>query len=553
MSESQDEVTQDFSKLEINSRSKDSGAKSPEAKPIESIEFVLCDTEASFSSAVSLLEPSSSLIIDCEGLDLGINGGALSLVCIRSMAPQISQNFLFDFVALSAPRCSLQPLFNLLASPTILKILYDGRMDFSALYHGYNVELVNVIDLELVDIKSRFTRGETPEKHKQRLMRCFSYKQVNNVRYAYKYEDVHVFQGLGSCLIEHGCKATSPKKHVDHELWMSRPLPNEYLQYAAHDVEIIDALHSHFVQAGYIDQDLPAQSQRFVSIWSDAPPQPGNNYRSNPLLPLEILKPNASTTTIPCTGCARNLSPSSFPHVRLARYCWVCLAVPQWLHTIQFRKEQREKQKALKEAMKNDEEMKKGIATSAIFGDVPTNSSFNERQITARGRGNYRGLPPTISHDSTRGGTAFRVRGTSGMMGTDIPLNTSHHGLDNSTRGNTAFRGRGASGTMRTTNPPIPDSSNTGLDNLSSNDASLPVGGWRRGQARGAFRGRGLSPPVNNDAPSRGGYFAPSIPTTQTTSQGPRGGVHYTRGRGNRGDAQTLRRGRGSRVRASRG
>ncbi|GAW01746.1 3 -5 exonuclease and kh-i domain-containing protein [Lentinula edodes] len=295
-----DELTQDLSKLEINSRSKDSGAKSPEAKPIESIEFILCDTEASFSSAVSLLEPSSSLIIDCEGLDLGVNGGALSLVCIRSMAPQISQNFLFDFVALSALRCSLQPLFSLLTSPTILKILYDGRMDFSALYHGYNMELVNVIDLELVDIKSRFTRGETPEKHKQRLMRCFSYKQVNNVRSAYKYKDVHVFQGLGSCLIEHGCKATSPKKHVDHELWMTRPLPNEYLQYAAHDVEIIDALHSHFVQAGYIDQDIPAQSQRFVSIWSDAPPQPGNNYRSNPLLPLEIFKPNASTTTFPC-------------------------------------------------------------------------------------------------------------------------------------------------------------------------------------------------------------------------------------------------------------
>lgn len=180
-----------------------------ESQPIKPIEFTLCDSQSSFLSAISFLEACPSLVIDCEGLNLGVHHGSLSLVCIRSTAPQKEEIFLFDIVALT---CSLSPLFDLLSNSNILKIVYDGRMDFCALYHSYGVEMVNVIDLQLADVKSRFVREETPEKHTKRLRRCFSYKQVND-RNAYKYEDVHVLQGLGACLVDHQCSATSPKKN----------------------------------------------------------------------------------------------------------------------------------------------------------------------------------------------------------------------------------------------------------------------------------------------------------------------------------------------------
>ncbi|KAE9406142.1 hypothetical protein BT96DRAFT_283577 [Gymnopus androsaceus JB14] len=307
----------------------------------------------------------------------------------------MDQNFLFDILAL--PNSSLQPLFDILTNPDIRKILYDGRMDFCALYHGFGVKLVNVIDLQLADVKSRHVRGETHEKQSQRQRRCFSFKQINDPRNAYKYDDVHVLQGLGPCLVDHQCMSTSPKKHVDHETWKERPLSPQHLQYAAHDVVLIDILHSCFLQDGYIDSELPSQSQLYVSLWSDAPPHPDDIFRSHPLLPLDILKTNPSSPKLTCPGCARLLSLPCFPvrvkqsiPAHLANHCWVCLAVPQWLYMMRVRKEQRERQKAIRE----NENMRRGEATAALFGGY-------SGSYTSPGRSTF--VPASPSNHSSSG------------------------------------------------------------------------------------------------------------------------------------------------------
>jgi hypothetical protein len=41
------------------------------------------------------------------------------------------------------------------------RVLFDGRMDYSALYHGYDIELTNVPDVQLVDVVSRRTRAKS--------------------------------------------------------------------------------------------------------------------------------------------------------------------------------------------------------------------------------------------------------------------------------------------------------------------------------------------------------------------------------------------------------
>ncbi|KAJ3729203.1 hypothetical protein DFJ43DRAFT_489612 [Lentinula guzmanii] len=277
-------------------------------------------------------------------------------------------------ISFSISSLSLSP-----SNPSILKIFYDGRMDFSALYHTYHIDLEPVLDLQLVDIRSRFARGDHGvASHERRLLRCFSYKQIRKNKDRFK--NIHVLQSLGGCLEEHGCKSTSPKKHVDHETWLTRPLSSEYLEYAAHDVEIIHALYTHFIEAGYIQHPFLSQSKRYISIWNDAPPEQGNIYRSHPLLPLEIIDFIPTNTTITCQGCSRNLSSSSFPPQiqtqprprNQTRFinppstltpstrpseCFVCLAVPQWHQTSQIRKEQREREKAKKE---KEKEKKKG-------------------------------------------------------------------------------------------------------------------------------------------------------------------------------------------------
>lgn len=141
---------------------------------------VLCVDEASFNSAVATLSSSRTLYFDCEGVHLGTVGGTLSTITIRSApssnnSPQSdrivnAQTFIFDMISLAQQQqpFSLKPLFALLTSPRVLKVVWDGRMDSSALHHYFRVDLRNVLDLQLVDVRSRALQEPTIQEHVKR-------------------------------------------------------------------------------------------------------------------------------------------------------------------------------------------------------------------------------------------------------------------------------------------------------------------------------------------------------------------------------------------------
>ncbi|KAJ3823534.1 hypothetical protein F5878DRAFT_657576 [Lentinula raphanica] len=347
--------------------------------------FVLCDTEDCFLSAISLLRLSSAFIVDCEALNLGTRGGTLSLISVRPISPQSSHSYLVDVVALSSSE-SLQPLFDLLTNPKILKVFFDGRRDWCVFYYTYNIRVQNVLDLQLVDLSSRFMRREGKDKQKKRLLRLFSYKQIRQNEIIFK--SVHVLSGLAATLREHSpsCTPISPKKTLTHDKWMCRPLPAEYLHYAAQDVEYMHDLYERFIQAGYIHQNssldlkILAQSNHYISLWSDTIPEPGDIYRSNPLLPLEILQPNridssSSVSSFVCQGCFRALSRHSFhpdpqSHSSIDIFCCVCSAVILWQETKLIRERSKAKrtqekaqQKAVKKAWRQVQEKKQRNVT----------------------------------------------------------------------------------------------------------------------------------------------------------------------------------------------
>lgn len=141
---------------------------------------VLCDGRDSFVSAVATLSSSRTLYFDCEGVHLGTVGGTLSTITIRSApssnnSPQSdrivnAQTFIFDMISLAQQQqpFSLKPLFALLTSPKILKVVWDGRMDSSALHHYFKVDLRNVLDLQLADVRSRALQEPTIQEHVKR-------------------------------------------------------------------------------------------------------------------------------------------------------------------------------------------------------------------------------------------------------------------------------------------------------------------------------------------------------------------------------------------------
>lgn len=138
---------------------------------------------------------------------------------------------------------------------------------------------------------------------------------------------------------------------VDHRVWeAARPLPAEYVKYAATDIEMIAALYITFRTRNYIHAfnitSLTTKCSRYVTFWEDRQPRiaTGENYfKGNAFLPLEIIHVGDSSHKSAlvfeekkrkCEHCDRLLTEQAFPSPEAAPAdcpygCWVCVAVAE--------------------------------------------------------------------------------------------------------------------------------------------------------------------------------------------------------------------------------
>ena len=306
---------------------------------------VLCDTDTVLNGVLPDLQACSTFILDCEGVNLGTRGGSLSLITLRTVSPSSAQTYLIDIVRLSP--AALAPVFALLRSSSVLKIVFDGRMDFSALYHGHGVEIQGVLDLQLVDVASR---RESPEAHLERLGNYLKRGEINANKQMYV--DVHKLSGLAECVREHTA-ADSPcvskgqggricltaacfsifnvYTSVNHANWGVRPLPEDYIAYAAADATLIHTLFEKFTKMGHITPHLTSLSHTYVSMWKGEQPVSHSSRIGHPLLPLGIISHTSSYgPSKSCTVCSRSLPQAAFSKNNWKskdRKCWVCRAV----------------------------------------------------------------------------------------------------------------------------------------------------------------------------------------------------------------------------------
>jgi len=290
-------------------------------------DYILCVDDRSFEDAIDAIKSSSELILDCEGENLGHQGSSLSLISLRTIDPESSKTYLFD--AISITNDTLHPLFDILQSHSVTKIVFDGRMDFSELYHGRGVDLRNVLDLQLVDVDSRRQRGEDEDEQLGRLSPYLHHREI--MGQASSYSKVHKLCGLEQCLREHKLIDVGEYKPVSHNSWLKRPLPEEYLCYAARDVYFVGQLYNHFRQGSYISDGLLDKSYRYVTIWRDAKPEATDDFRCHGLLPLGILDYHSHALTRSCMGCRRDLPEGAYSRSAWKgmskRQCWVCRAI----------------------------------------------------------------------------------------------------------------------------------------------------------------------------------------------------------------------------------
>jgi len=93
----------------------------------------------------ALASNTEPIFLDCEGRNLGRIGGKLGLVQLG-----IGEDvYLID--AIASPK-SLEVLKDALENTEIEKVVWDGRSDFAAMWHGHGISMNSVLDLQLVKV-----------------------------------------------------------------------------------------------------------------------------------------------------------------------------------------------------------------------------------------------------------------------------------------------------------------------------------------------------------------------------------------------------------------
>lgn len=94
--------------------------------------------------------------LDTEGFELGTAVGKLSIVQLglpSALAPRAVDVFLVDVLAL--PAAALRGLWAVLEDASLVKVVWDGKQDFSELLHAEGVELAGVLDLQIAELLGR--------------------------------------------------------------------------------------------------------------------------------------------------------------------------------------------------------------------------------------------------------------------------------------------------------------------------------------------------------------------------------------------------------------
>ncbi|KAH8827422.1 hypothetical protein DL96DRAFT_1465222, partial [Flagelloscypha sp. PMI_526] len=296
-------------------------------------DYTLCADDNSVLLALHDLSMSSIVIFDCEGDALGREGGSLSIVALRAYGTTGPPGtYLIDVLSISP--AILERVITFIGAPTPLKVVFDGRMDFTEIYFTWKARPSSgaVLDLTLLELSSR---NDDEASEIQRLLSVFrpgaAYAQRRKKRN--DPSKVGVLIGLERCIKERNILADVPNLKVDHTAWLNRPLSQTQLEYAAMDTLLIEKLYLHLYTGGYIPaqgssptlrRTQKSKSHRFVTMWMDVrkPPR-GNVYFGNGLLPMGIIDPIPLTSkTRQCEGCQRQLLPAAFSQG--GRTCHIC-------------------------------------------------------------------------------------------------------------------------------------------------------------------------------------------------------------------------------------
>lgn len=165
------------------------------------LNYVYCDTPATYASALWHLRQAPYLILDCEGTNLGRANGSVTLICVGT--PFAELIFLFDVLSPIISDRDIYALLSLFSDKNILKVVWDGRMDYLEIYSTFGIALEGVLDLQVAEVMSRsLVRGEGEEARVRRLRNVLQFSNMK--KHLERYDGLHAVVGLQRCWKECG-------------------------------------------------------------------------------------------------------------------------------------------------------------------------------------------------------------------------------------------------------------------------------------------------------------------------------------------------------------
>ena len=166
------------------------------------VDYHFCYTPESFDYAMSILSRASFLILACEGNNLGRANGSISLICVGT--PLAEHIFIIDCLSPSLTANHLARLWTLFKDRRIIKVVWDGRMDYLEIWSTYGVALEGVLDLQVAEVVSRFNlRGEGESHRLDRLTRGW-FSRTALFNHSWQYTGLNALTGLQKCCEESG-------------------------------------------------------------------------------------------------------------------------------------------------------------------------------------------------------------------------------------------------------------------------------------------------------------------------------------------------------------
>ncbi len=134
--------------------------------------------------------------------------------------------YLFDVSALGKEIFSAGRLKELLESPSVRKIVIDGRADNDALHHLFGVKMVNAYDLQILHAIRENKHSDLYVKGLSKIMAAASVVPIRD-------------RARVEAIKNKGVRLFAPEKGGSYAVWSERPLQKELLDYCACDVKYL--------------------------------------------------------------------------------------------------------------------------------------------------------------------------------------------------------------------------------------------------------------------------------------------------------------------------